>query len=500
MAGAPAFQLQYDKDQFSDLPSIRARIDRQERWRTNHRYGDLDAPGLQAVLDAAAKGDVADWADLAEFAITTDAHVFGLYVTRIARVAQADYIVAPSDFGNPTLAMLAAEFVDEEMGRLTNFRDAACELLHAIALGYSASEMLWARDAVTRTNYVERIDNRHPHRFRYGLQWDLRLFDHGKRRGPIDAQGYGETLDPRTFIVHTHKEVAGYPGIAGTMRPTAWRWMFTRWVEKFWIAHIEKFGSPFVYSRVAKGTPQRVRDEVLTSLENLSSDHAAVFEQGGEIVFEAAASAAKGDEAHDRYVKAAQASMTSLWLGTSDATGPGVNGTQGAVTARISAAMDPRMVSDGNKFASMWRRTYMTRVLIENAHKFGPSIGQVPVPELKLKTADDEAKRDPSGLQDEQQAQAAAGNPAPSKQDDSYDVQGDPGMGPIDPAPPTAPAPKAASDPKARALALSRGRSRGQTTRRTSSRLPSPLALALRGELVASVSSSSNPSPKPSKP
>ncbi len=56
-------------------PSVVARVDRSERWRTNTRWGDLSASQLGAVMEAARRGDIADFCELVEFAISTDEHL-----------------------------------------------------------------------------------------------------------------------------------------------------------------------------------------------------------------------------------------------------------------------------------------------------------------------------------------------------------------------------------------------------------------------------------------
>ncbi len=102
-------------------------------------------------------------------------------------MSQADFEVVPSPYGDPKLAQQAADFVNECIARVENWDAALHAMLHAIAVGFSASEMLWAQDR-DGTNFVQRIEFRHPRRFRYGPQWTLRLWDRGKRRG---ADSYG---------------------------------------------------------------------------------------------------------------------------------------------------------------------------------------------------------------------------------------------------------------------------------------------------------------------
>lgn len=433
---AEIIPIRADADLLAQFPTLQARIDRQERWRTNDRWGDLGATQLANVLSQASRGDVYDYADLVEYAITTDPDLLSLYTTRVVRVAQADYIIKPNQFGNQQAAELAAEFVNEQLGRLENFQDAMCALLHAIGLGYQPAEMVWDRDASTKTHYVESIVERHAHRFRYDLQWNLRLYDHGRRRGPAEAMGYGEALDPQTFIVHTHKEVAGYPGIAGVMRACIWRWMFARWAEKWRMNYLEKYGSPYIYGVVPKGTPEAARNKFLDVLTDMTAEHAGVIEEGDKIVIEQAGTQAKGDDSFDKYQQFVQRSLAKAWLGASDIVDPGANGSQAAVTTRTSATTDPRMVTDGVRLANTLKRTLFKQLLLRNAHKFQWPIGMIPLPEMKLKTADDEVKTDAGAKATEIADQQHAANAGSGEDVTPYEVQGDPDAMPPNPKEP----------------------------------------------------------------
>lgn len=385
-------------------PYVQARLDKWERARTNHRFGDLKASTLTGILNRAADGDIADWIDLCEFALVTDAELMSLYDTRISRVAQADWIVAPNNFGNPNKAALAAEFVNEQMGRIEDLHQVFRELLHATATGVAVGENTWERDAINRCNYVRRIEFRHGHRFRYDESWQLRLYDHGRRRG--EGSRYGEALLPNLFTVHHYRVVAGYPGIGGIMRGCIYPWLFGRWVEKFWIGSAEKYGDPMLYATVPSNTPENVRRKIQSDLENLANDHVGVVEEGVTIEAQAAAAATKSWEGYQAYLTRRDAQLAKAWLGASDIVSPGEHGSQAAVDTRASVALDPRMVTDGDAFAASMERALFKSLIALNPHKWGCPVEHVPVPVMRLKTADDEVHRDQSDLAQEQREEA----------------------------------------------------------------------------------------------
>ena len=425
-----------------------------ERQRLPGSYSDLTAPRLTSVLMALARGECADWADLCQYALKDDLLIH-LYTSRITRVAQADYQVVPNDFGKESDAKLAAEFMNELLGRVTNWDQFVRNALHAIALGYSPNEIEWDTDGLSGTIYARAIHYINPNRFRYDDQWKLRLYDHGTRTTDSRANGvrslgarsmYGEVLLPQNWIVHTHNEVAGDPCDAGLMRMSIWRWLFRRWADTFWIQNLEKYGAPFISAEVQPNTPESVRQQIKAAIVDLGIDRAAVMEAGGKLTVTPPAMGTGTASQHELYMDFASRSLTSTWLGASDVTAPGENGSQAAVGGRISAVTDPRMITDGTNFCGTLHRTLFYWALQYNRHRFGNRMP--PVPKMQLKTASDEAQVDSQDLATQNAADVAEGNgaqTAPGASPAPYEVRGDDGSPGLEDALP-APAPGAPSD------------------------------------------------------
>lgn len=365
-----------------------------ERLRVPGRYGDMTAARLTGILWQLDRGYLEDWADLVEYALSTDDFLQSLYTTTITRVTQASWVVKPNQYGEPRDAELAAEFCNEMLGRVQNWRGTMTYLLHALALGYQPGEKEWTEDRVAHRNYVRKIHFRHPHRFRLDTQYHYRLYDHGDHRWTAHSQ-YGLVLDPYRWIVHKHQAVAGYPTVAGLMRAGIWRWMFTRWADKGYARALDKHGGPYVYARVAPNTPEATRQKILDYLEDLHSEKVAVFEEGGEIVFEAAA-AITGTPMHQTYMDNARGSMSVLWLGSSDITQPGNNGSNAAVATRAGVTADPRMVAYGLGLGETISDQLFHWALDLNRHLFDGRMP--PVPTYEAKTATDEVQVDRQDL------------------------------------------------------------------------------------------------------
>lgn len=374
-------------------PSVQGRVDATERWASHNQWGDLRASTLTGVLSAADRGDVAQWYSLSHYAIRSTPHLSSLNATRRDRVVQADWVIKPPKYGDPALGTLAAEFVEEAISMIGGWRQALRDMLHAIGPGYSANEMVWRRNDKRKINFVEKIVHVPGHRFRYDEQWNLRLYDGGRRRSSGSA--YGEALDPRRWIVHEHQEVSGYKGATGVMRACIWDGMFARWVEKFNILFLEKYGSPLLFAKVDPNTTESVRNQILEDLQNLSNEHVGVYE--GHEIDHIDMSSGRSAESYAADLKRRNDEMTKVWLGASDAVEPGSNGARAAVETRIGATMDPKMKADGASLADTLRVTLFKQLIAMNLHKFGGAdIDEIPLPEMRFKTADDEVKTDQS--------------------------------------------------------------------------------------------------------
>lgn len=449
------------------------------------------APQLDAILWKLDRGYLDDWADLCEFALASDTTLASLYVTRISRVSQAEFVMKPSARGDQKLAALAAEFCDEQLARIADWEKSQRHLLHAIFVGAAFAEMEWARDGASKTNYIRRIHGLHAHRFRYDEKWIPRLYDQGQRN---KTNIYGQVLDPRRYIVHEHQEIAGYPNVGGVFRPASQMWMFARWAMKWYIGATEKFASPFIWGEVMPNAVDAVREDAIAQLENMVADHVAIVEKGGMIHMESVPIGTSGSSMYEQFLERADAQLAKCILGSSDFTDPGKSGSQAAVAVRGGITVDPRMIIDSLGYSETIEKSVLTWLLALNVHKFGGVMP--PVPEYLGKTASDEVRVDVQGMQ----AQEDAGGVNPNA---NVDQGGGSGGAPGTPKKPAANGPGAtpkpltanvgADSPKALSRSSS-GRQTAERTTRTSSRqmtisqigLPSAtrLAEALRGASV----------------
>jgi phage gp29-like protein len=394
-------------------PSITARVNLAERWRrTGSRFGDLSASQLTSIRNKLFKGDPWDWVDLCEFWLNSDPDLASLCGTRLDRLMDREWEVVPNEFGDQRLAQDAANLVHELLAKIENWDHAIRMLGGAVSSGFAASECQWEYDRGQKVFYAKRIHDRHAHRFRWGPHWDLRFYDKGQRPG---ADGYGETLDPKLWIVHVHQEQPGYPCNAGLQLPCSYHNAFSRWVEKMRIGAVEKWGQPIPVLTVTGDTPEASRQQQLEDLQQMSSDGAFVTEAPNVLAVLEGTSGGSGSmhkETLDDYYK----QRARLWLGTSDMADPGKFGTQGAVGERVDATSDPKTVADAKRLAQSLHLSLLRNFVLFNAKKLGGNPADIPVPKLKAWKDESDMQSQPGPMMGGEQRQPGImpnGQPAP---------------------------------------------------------------------------------------
>lgn len=358
-----------------------AELIRTERFRSNSDFGDMTGARLTAIMTQGERGDIAEIARLYDFIRNTDDLIPGTLETRRLRVRQADVKVTPgSDKPTPD-DILAADLCAAAVDQVEDFDNCLDRMLLAHSDGWSFTEIpedSWRADRQGRV-LPRTLITAHPRRFRFDERWNPRLYDNGQKPGP---DSYGEILIPGRWIYVTHTAGGVYPGNYGIGRSILWMWLFRRWAQRFWIEHLDRYGSPFTYAIVERNTPENVREDVKAALDSLTREHTAVFEAGGEIKFDSSASAGGSDEQYERYMAAVSDAIARRILGTSDLSSPGSHGSNAAVETRVEGAVDPRTRADIRDLWGAIERDLFRWVLIKNAGLF-KSTPKIPIVKLR---------------------------------------------------------------------------------------------------------------------
>lgn len=388
-AAKPAKSTALARAELSPLDLYRStpqgRLDRAERLSTPGSFGSIDAPTLVSYLEAADRGDTRKMCALIGYFLDTDEEFSADYEICLDRICQSDWTWKPAD-PSPEAAA-ACEFIEAATSRVTNWHTALRELLDAIVMPLSACEMApfeWCSELNAYIAYG--LKHRESHRFQFDDQWRPRLYDATHKS---HASRYGQPLKPGKWIVHYHRARAANPSKYGVGRSLLWLLLFKRWEAKGEVMYLSKYGSPFLQGIVPPNAPANVRAAMLTGLQNMVSDGAAVLEEGSEIKAITGLVGATGENAHGAYTERCNRAIAKRLLGMSDATSPGDNGSRADSVVRTGATADPLMVSRGEALGVTLRQDYATALLDWNLHLFGGK--RPPVPVFRFKASENEA-------------------------------------------------------------------------------------------------------------
>jgi phage gp29-like protein len=377
--------VQIDVKQPKEAPHIiaperfqhQSKIDDTERWRSGSRFGELSPATLTSILqEAGEQGKLTRWADLCEWMVETDSHLASLHSTRISRVVQAPRRIVPGTHPDPrrqSYAEQGAKFIGGVIDAIENWDTYMTWFLGALGRGYSASEYRWERNVAMNAMVVTGFRFAHPHRFQWGEDWDLRLYEDGRK----DGNTYGQALTPDNWLVHIAGNEGTYPGKAGYFRGCSWPWLYKIWFKKFYAHGVEVNGSPYIYAIVPNEAKASVMDQMVTALENMSYDTVGAFREGTDINTLQGANIGDGS-VYTKAIETADAQQTKLILGAEDIVTPGLHGSQSAVETRTEETLDPRTVSDAKRLANDLRSQLFEPLCRLNKHLFGGTIPAIP--------------------------------------------------------------------------------------------------------------------------
>jgi phage gp29-like protein len=353
---------------------------------------------MASILKQASEGETSKWADLCTYAVKVDSDLAGDFSTRTERLFEGGWSVVKGEAepGQEQAAVQAAEFIAKVWGGIKRLDTSLRSMARANIAGTSCHEQLWIREGGLFV--ISRYDWCHYRRFRWDEDWNLRLYEKGSNPGPDQ---YGERLAPDQWVIHTLPG-DGYPGERGLMQSTAWDWLLRRWAEKWYSLGVERFGQPTILGKVPPNTPDAVRNDLQTNLENVSYDGVAIIEEGVEIVDSLGPGTANNGDMYANYLDRKAKAYTKRILGAEDMNTPGTHGSQSAVEGRIEAVADPITEADGKALADSIEQQSFVPLLRYNLAEFdgvmppiphlvfGPQIEAERLPEVQDSVSDPE--------------------------------------------------------------------------------------------------------------
>lgn len=236
---------------------------------------DADADDIVRIYAAADHGYTWDLFDLFEDSRDRDSRLDAVCRSRILAIQSCSVVVTPPvGWADDPDAKRVAENTQIILDESPRFRSEIAHLAHGTLYGVAVSEMLWARDR--RGWRVPVLHWRHGNWFGYldNTQIAHRSAQHSTALTPLSDY-------PDQFVVHSPMGGrSSYPWRRGAIRPRMFASLAKRWDYRFWLGLLERWGQPQVFANIVDGENPQIRDEVLSALNALSEDWAAIFPDG----------------------------------------------------------------------------------------------------------------------------------------------------------------------------------------------------------------------------
>lgn len=243
--------------------------DQYDRTRSHPGYGAVpDTLGI--VFRLAETGETSRQCDLFEDLIENDAHLRGLFESRIQSVAGKTWQVQAG--GDAPIDIKAAELLDAALRR-ANTNDLITHQLWCRAFGWSGSHIRWGvgdEGAVVPLWF----DNAPHRRFRFEDGWQPRLLSAGDTKG--------QPLAPGEWVFATNT-ASGLISRAGLMRTASWSALFKRMCTRDWVIFCDKHAIPTTLGFYPEDAADDDLDEFERKLEEIGEAGTGMFPEGFRI-------------------------------------------------------------------------------------------------------------------------------------------------------------------------------------------------------------------------
>ena len=239
--------------------------------------GDAGLRLVQAIR-AADNGDPRSLQAAIEGALTRDSRMAGVYRARILAITSRRWTVRPPvGLENDREALDTAMAVSRVFYATPRFERARAQLAQGIGRGVALLEHDWQLD----------VNGARVSRPRYVGADRLVIDDNGEwaKRETGDGRAIPLSCWPDKFVVHSPSAGLELPAHKrGALRPLLHLAIAKRYTLRWCLEMIERYGQPQVYGSFdSPETPTTLLDEMVESLESLSSQWRAAFRGGAKV-------------------------------------------------------------------------------------------------------------------------------------------------------------------------------------------------------------------------
>jgi phage gp29-like protein len=256
---------------------------------------ELRSEQLKGILDAASEdGEAQEQALLIETMKERDPRLGGLLETRRKAVLGCEYRLIPRSGDGHSLESQETADVTEAMRMLerARFHGLIEHLVGALDVGYSGSLIDWLPGGAG----IRRFHPIHCTAWVFDRQGNPALVNRDNEKVPLYDR------NPYSYVFHTNAASGTSCVRSGLGRKLAWLWYFKHTDMRYWLRYTEKFGIPFLISKVSKADYDDAdrRAKILDDLKKIGADGAFLTTSEGGV--ETASLAGHDNSTHERLI------------------------------------------------------------------------------------------------------------------------------------------------------------------------------------------------------
>ncbi len=313
------------------------------RW-SDYPSFNLTPQQLRQILWQADQGSMRYLMELYEEMEEKDAHLAAILQTRKLAVQGLPLEVQPAS--EDARDQEIAQFVEEQLLAIPDFKGDLMDLLDAIAKSYSAAEIFW--EYRNKQAVVADLEWIHP---------KCVSFVNSPTPLIITADnGSGITPPPWKIIFHRYRGRSGDVCRGGVLRTCTLPYLLKSFNWKFWAIFNELFGIPMRIGKYDASASEQDRDHLKEALKSMGTDAYAAISKNMEIEFKETTAGSGGKLLpHQALIQFCNNEMSKAVLGqtlTTDTTGATGTYAAGAVHEQVRQDL---VVADAGDLAAVLR-------------------------------------------------------------------------------------------------------------------------------------------------
>lgn len=256
-----------------------------------------------------------------------DAQVTSCMASRKAGISQLQFELETENIDERTVEIVKHAFSKFDTRYLFDI------ILNCVAYGYQPIEINWGYDSETGAVIPTEIVEKPAEWFVFSIENELRFLT---KQEPV----FGESLPPMKFVCPRHNGSYKNPYGISALSACYWPVAFKKGNYKFWITFTEKYGTPWIVAKYARGTSQDDIDKLARQIEDCIQDGALTVPDDSRIEILEAGGKSASAEIFDKLKSACNAEISKAILGQTLTTELGSGGSLAAAQVHNEVRKD----------------------------------------------------------------------------------------------------------------------------------------------------------------